>query len=181
MLKKLGAFAAAGILLIGLKTGFNTETNNTDVSTEPVIGYERTISLPDDDFPVIDTTNEETDNYEQEANLQSEETIKLGGAVVLNDGCKIYTDSYKATGEYDGSDRYYSENINRYASALTYNLDGNLTTIYLSDLDYQAKIDEMNNAGAKITAALVANEYGDEGYVSINDVSSLQSESGYAR
>lgn len=100
---------------------------------------------------------------------------ELGENVTLSDNSYIYTNSYDATSETNSYVPYYDNSYDREVVGVTYELDGQLYTIYKYDNDAINKVNELINKGAKQTAVLVVRSdlinTGDyEGYYNIDSV-----------
>ena len=100
---------------------------------------------------------------------------ELGENVTLSDNSYIYTNSYDATSETNSYVPYYDNSYDREVVGVTYELDGQLYTIYKYDNDAINKVNELINKGAKQTAVLVVRSdlinTGDyEGYYNVDSV-----------
>lgn len=100
---------------------------------------------------------------------------ELGESVTLCDNSYIYTNSYDATSETNSYIPYYDNSYDREVVGVTYELDGQLYTIYKYDNDAINRVDELINKGAKQTAVLVVrsdlvNTGNYEGYYNIDSV-----------
>lgn len=181
MLKKISVFVIAASMAIGLKTSVNDNIMPTEVITESPVAYEQIVQMPSDSY----TTNNqnlksvpETSAFIPEVlenghSINAEEvktSINLEDEIVLKEGSLIYADSYSAVSQTGGQSRYFTANDNRYISGITYSLNGTLETVFSSDPDYQTKIDNLESNSAQVSAVLIKNELGDEGFMSIDDI-----------
>ena len=118
------------------------------------------------DEPVIEEPTEVvTENKE----------YNLGESVNIKDNSYIYTNSYDATDSTNKCTPYYNGSYDREVMGVTYELDGNLYTIYRDDMNASEKVNELISKGAKQTAVLlVRNDLvntGDyEGYYNIDSI-----------
>lgn len=118
------------------------------------------------DEPVIEEPTEVvTENKE----------YNLGESVNIKDNSYIYTNSYDATDSTNKCTPYYNGSYDREVMGVTYELDGNLYTIYRDDMNASEKVNELINKGAKQTAVLVVRSdlvnTGDyEGYYNIDSI-----------
>lgn len=133
------------IILEETSAKVETSTEKVEIPTEKV------------EEPVV----EETNNY------------SLGETINIEDNAYIYTNSYDATDETNYYTPYYNGSYDREVVGVTYELDGNLYTIYKYDVNASDKINELISKGAKQTAVLVVrtdlsytNDY--EGYYNID-------------
>lgn len=95
-------------------------------------------------------------------------TTSIGDFVNINEGSMIYTDSFNASSNTNGLARYFKDSKPRTVSSVVYTLNGNLYTV--SNTADEASIQA---AGGVISAVLISNENGNEGYININDVESI--------
>lgn len=118
------------------------------------------------DEPVIEEPTEVvTENKE----------YNLGESVNIKDNSYIYTNSYDATDSTNKCTPYYNGSYDREVMGVTYELDGNLYTIYRDDMNASEKINELISKGAKQTAVLVVRSdlvnTGDyEGYYNVDSI-----------
>ena len=118
------------------------------------------------DEPVIEEPTEVvTENKE----------YNLGEIVNIKDNSYIYTNSYDATDSTNKCTPYYNGSSDREVMGVTYELDGNLYTIYRDDMNASEKVNELISKGAKQTAVLVVRSdlvnTGDyEGYYNIDSI-----------
>lgn len=118
------------------------------------------------DEPVIEEPTEVvTENKE----------YNLGEIVNIKDNSYIYTNSYDATDSTNKCTPYYNGSYDREVMGVTYELDGNLYTIYRDDMNASEKVNELISKGAKQTAVLVVRSdlvnTGDyEGYYNIDSI-----------
>lgn len=141
---------------------------------------------------VSETTNDEKETIIEESTKPTEvedkvvenevsqditdtKEYELGENVTLSDNSYIYTNSYDATSETNSYVPYYDNSYDREVVGVTYELDGQLYTIYKYDNDAINKVNELINKGAKQTAVLVVRSdlinTGDyEGYYNIDSV-----------
>ena len=118
------------------------------------------------DEPVIEESTEVvTENKE----------YNLGESVNIKDNSYIYTNSYDATDSTNKCTPYYNGSYDREVMGVTYELDGNLYTIYRDDMNASEKVNELISKGAKQTAVLVVRSdlvnTGDyEGYYNIDSI-----------
>lgn len=118
------------------------------------------------DEPVIEEPTEVvTENKE----------YNLGESVNIKDNSYIYTNSYNATDSTNKCTPYYNGSYDREVMGVTYELDGNLYTIYRDDMNASEKVNELISKGAKQTAVLVVRSdlvnTGDyEGYYNIDSI-----------
>ena len=118
------------------------------------------------DEPVIEEPTEVvTENKE----------YNLGECVNIKDNSYIYTNSYDATDSTNKCTPYYNGSYDREVMGVTYELDGNLYTIYRDDMNASEKVNELISKGAKQTAVLVVRSdlvnTGDyEGYYNIDSI-----------
>ncbi|MDD7150659.1 MAG: hypothetical protein SOT91_04265 [Bacilli bacterium] len=118
------------------------------------------------DEPVIEEPTEVvTENKE----------YNLGESVNIKDNSYIYTNSYDATDSTNKCTPYYNGSYDREVMGVTYELDGNLYTIYRDDMNASEKVNELISKGAKQTAVLVVRSdlvnTGDyEGYYNIDSI-----------
>ena len=118
------------------------------------------------DEPVIEEQTEVvTENKE----------YNLGESVNIKDNSYIYTNSYDATDSTNKCTPYYNGSYDREVMGVTYELDGNLYTIYRDDMNASEKVNELISKGAKQTAVLVVRSdlvnTGDyEGYYNIDSI-----------
>lgn len=99
----------------------------------------------------------------------------LGESVNIKDNSYIYTNSYDATDSTNKCTPYYNGSYDREVMGVTYELDGNLYTIYRDDMNASEKVNELISKGAKQTAVLVVRSdlvnTGDyEGYYNIDSI-----------
>lgn len=141
---------------------------------------------------VSETTNDEKETIIEESTKPTEvedkvvenevsqditdtKEYELGENVTLSDNSYIYTNSYDATSETNSYVPYYDNSYDREVVGVTYELDGQLYTIYKYDNDAINKVNELINKGAKQTAVLVVRSdlinTGDyEGYYNVDSV-----------
>lgn len=118
------------------------------------------------DEPVIEEPTEVvTENKE----------YNLGESVNIKDNSYIYTNSYDATDSTNKCTPYYNGSYDREVMGVTYELDGNLYTIYRDDMNASEKVNELISKGAKQTAVLLVRSdlvnTGDyEGYYNIDSI-----------
>ena len=118
------------------------------------------------DEPVIEEPTEVvTENKE----------YSLGESVNIKDNSYIYTNSYDATDSTNKCTPYYNGSYDREVMGVTYELDGNLYTIYRDDMNASEKVNELISKGAKQTAVLVVRSdlvnTGDyEGYYNVDSI-----------
>lgn len=118
------------------------------------------------DEPVIEEPTEVvTENKE----------YNLGESVNIKDNSYIYTNSYDATDSTNKCTPCYNGSYDREVMGVTYELDGNLYTIYRDDMNASEKVNELISKGAKQTAVLVVRSdlvnTGDyEGYYNIDSI-----------
>ena len=118
------------------------------------------------DEPVIEEPTEVvTENKE----------YNLGESVNIKDNSYIYTNSYDATDSTNKCTPYYNGSYDIEVMGVTYELDGNLYTIYRDDMNASEKVNELISKGAKQTAVLVVRSdlvnTGDyEGYYNIDSI-----------
>ena len=118
------------------------------------------------DEPVIEEPTEVvTENKE----------YNLGESVNIKDNSYIYTNSYDATDSTNKCTPYYNGSYDREVMGVTYELDGNLYTIYRDVMNASEKVNELISKGAKQTAVLVVRSdlvnTGDyEGYYNIDSI-----------
>ena len=118
------------------------------------------------DEPVIEEPTEVvTENKE----------YNLGESVNIKDNSYIYTNSYDATDSTNKCTPYYNGSYDREVMGVTYELDGNLYTIYRDDMNASEKVNELISKGAKQTAVLVVRSVlvntGDyEGYYNVDSI-----------
>lgn len=123
--------------------------------------------------------NDNRDNNEiisENTNITSDYTI--GDNIYFENNSSIYTNSYDATSGTNSYKPLYDSSYEREIVGVTYELDGNLYTIYKYDIKANEKIDELAKKGAKQTAVLVVrsdliytNDY--EGYYNVDSVKKL--------
>lgn len=99
----------------------------------------------------------------------------LGESVNIKDNSYIYTNSYDATDSTNKCTPYYNGSYDREVMGVTYELDGNLYTIYRDDMNASEKVNELISKGAKQTAVLVVRSdlvnTGDyEGYYNVDSI-----------
>lgn len=99
----------------------------------------------------------------------------LGESVNIKDNSYIYTNSYDATDSTNKCTPYYNGSYDREVMGVTYELDGNLYTIYRDDMNANEKVNELISKGAKQTAVLVVRSdlvnTGDyEGYYNVDSI-----------
>lgn len=122
------------------------------------------------DEPVIEEPTEVvTENKE----------YNLGESVNIKDNSYIYTNSYDATDSTNKCTPYYNGSYDREVMGVTYELDGNLYTIYRDDMNASEKINELISKGAKQTAVLVVcsdlvNTGDYEGYYNIDSIKKVR-------
>lgn len=122
------------------------------------------------DEPVIEEPTEVvTENKE----------YNLGESVNIKDNSYIYTNSYDATDSTNKCTPYYNGSYDREVMGVTYELDGNLYTIYRDDMNASEKVNELISKGAKQTAVLVVRSdlvnTGDyEGYYNIDSIKKVR-------
>lgn len=118
------------------------------------------------DEPVIEEPTEVvTENKE----------YNLGESVNIKDNSYIYTNSYDATDSTNKCTPYYNGSYDREVMGVTYELDGNLYTIYRDDMNASEKVNELISKGAKQTAVLVVcsdlvNTGDYEGYYNVDSI-----------
>ena len=69
----------------------------------------------------------------------------LGESVNIKDNSYIYTNSYDATDSTNKCTPYYNGSYDREVMGVTYELDGNLYTIYRDDMNASEKVNELIN------------------------------------
>lgn len=99
----------------------------------------------------------------------------LGESVNIKDNSYIYTNSYDATDSTNKCTPYYNGSYDREVMGVTYELNGNLYTIYRDDMNASEKVNELISKGAKQTAVLVVRSdlvnTGDyEGYYNVDSI-----------
>ena len=117
-------------------------------------------------------------------NAPTEEVTKfddydLGEEVNVEDNSYIYTNSYDATDKANEYTPYFDNSYAREVVGVTYELEGNLYTIYKNDVNASDKINELISRGAKQTAALVVckelvNTGDYEGYYNVNSLTRVK-------
>ena len=122
-------------------------------------------STKKDDIIIEEPTEVVTENKE----------YNLGESVNIKDNSYIYTNSYDATDSTNKCTPYYNGSYDREVMGVTYELDGNLYTIYRDDMNASEKVNELISKGAKQTAVLVVRSdlvnTGDyEGYYNIDSI-----------
>ena len=122
-------------------------------------------STKKDDIIIDEPTEVVTENKE----------YNLGESVNIKDNSYIYTNSYDATDSTNKCTPYYNGSYDREVMGVTYELDGNLYTIYRDDMNASEKVNELISKGAKQTAVLVVRSdlvnTGDyEGYYNIDSI-----------
>lgn len=163
--KALTLFLLTAGVLVGGKSLASTDViENNNENIDNLISTENSIINAENSV----ITNEKEEVVIEE-NIVIDNNISLGSTISIDENSSIYTDSFKATDKIEPQIRYYSED-EREVSGITYNLNGNLTTIYQNDPEYYEKIKELENAGAKQSAVLVSNQNGYEGYLSIDSI-----------
>lgn len=167
----------AAILAISLVAGTSASLNKKNTGQEVFIDTTPSITASytasETDSPVVITDVEETVSKAEEL-VSSEEkssslgTTSIGDFVNINEGSMIYTDSFNASSNTNGLARYFKDSKPRTVSSVVYTLNGNLYTV--SNTADEASIQA---AGGVISAVLISNENGNEGYININDVESI--------
>lgn len=134
---------------------------------------------------IIDESKNEINNNDNRGNNEiiSENTnitsdYTIGDNICFENNSSIYTNSYDATSGTNSYKPLYDSSYEREIVGVTYELDGNLYTIYKYDIKANEKIDELVAKGAKQTAVLVVrsdliytNDY--EGYYNVDSVKKL--------
>ena len=118
------------------------------------------------DEPVVEEPTEVTTKYDE---------YDLGENVNIENNSYIYTNSYDATDKTNMYTPYYDGSYDREVVGVTYELNGNLYTIYKDDVNATDKINELTHRGAKQTAVLVVRNdlvnTGDyEGYYNVDSI-----------
>lgn len=162
--------AATAVISSFLPKGQNKKHKPDDI-VKPTSAVE--VSKPstkEDDIIIDEPTTEKSINI-----VTENKEYNLGESVNIKDNSYIYTNSYDAT---DGTNKctpYYNGTYNREVMGVTYELDGNLYTVYRDDMNASEKVNELISKGAKQTAVLVvrsdlvnADDY--EGYYNINSI-----------
>ena len=136
-------------------------------------------------MPVVETTEPSTKKddiiidepvIEEPTEVVTEnKEYNLGESVNIKDNSYIYTNSYDATDSTNKCTPYYNGSYDREVMGVTYELDGNLYTIYRDDMNASEKVNELISKGAKQTAVLVVRSdlvnTGDyEGYYNIDSI-----------
>lgn len=172
--KKVGIILLSAAVLIGAKGLLSHSETKTPDLVAPQPSYDETYT-PDD------VVEEENFSVEEETFDSNEEVLdagklSLGSEVLLNENANIYIDSYSATEKVSGLSRYYTSSDERYISGLTYKLGEKLTTVYYNAENSESTIKELEEQGAVITAVLISNSMGYEGYMSKDDVTLVEYE-----
>lgn len=131
--------------------------------TEPTTKEEDNIIIEE---PVVEEPTEE---------IEENKDYSLGDNIAIQNNAYIYTNSYDATDSVNNYIPYYNNSYDREIMGVTYELDGNLYTIYKNEASANDKVNELISKGAKQTAVLVVRsdlvntgEY--EGYYNVNSL-----------
>lgn len=179
---KICAFALAATALV---CGFLPKSNskkNADVSKPVSSVIDTTDNEAKDDNIIIEEPTEKVEiptEKVEELVVEEEKDCSLGDTINIENNAYIYTNSYDATDETNNYTPYYDGSYDREVVGVTYELDGNLYTIYKADPTALDKINELENKGAKQTAVLVVrsdltytNDY--EGYYNVDSVKKVK-------
>lgn len=169
--------------------GFLSKSNNKKHDTSSVV---TPTSVSETTTPINTIINDEKETIIEEPTKTTEvenvvvenevieditdtKEYELGESVTLCDNSYIYTNSYDATSETNSYIPYYDNSYDREVVGVTYELDGQLYTIYKYDNDAINRVNELINKGAKQTAVLVVrsdlvNTGNYEGYYNIDSV-----------
>ena len=109
-------------------------------------------------------TNQKT--IENIIEVPENENIKINDEIKVEANTKIYTNQYDATQKTNGSKPYFNNDTNRKIEQVTIQtIDGRLVQTNDETLK-----ETLLNEGGTITAYLVSNEYGIEGYYNVSNV-----------
>lgn len=176
---------AATTVVCGFLSKSNNKKHDTSSVVTPTSVSETTTPINtiinDDKETIIEeptkTTEVENVVVENEVieDITDTKEYELGESVTLCDNSYIYTNSYDATSETNSYIPYYDNSYDREVVGVTYELDGQLYTIYKYDNDAINRVNELINKGAKQTAVLVVrsdlvNTGNYEGYYNIDSV-----------
>lgn len=176
---------AANTVVCGFLPKSNNKKHDTSSVVTPTSVSETTTPINtiinDDKETIIEeptkTTEVENVVVENEVieDITDTKEYELGESVTLCDNSYIYTNSYDATSETNSYIPYYDNSYDREVVGVTYELDGQLYTIYKYDNDAINRVNELINKGAKQTAVLVVrsdlvNTGNYEGYYNIDSV-----------
>lgn len=176
---KICAFAlAATALVCGFLPKGNNSKKNNDTSKPVSSVIDTTNNEVKDNDIILEEPTEKVDvptEKIEEPVVEEEKDYSLGDTINIEDNAYIYTNSYDATDQTNYYTPYYNGTYDREVLGVTYELDGNLYTIYKYDANASNKINELINKGAKQTAVLVVrtdlsytNDY--EGYYNVDSV-----------
>ena len=164
--KRIAAAICAGIIavtgFIGLKSCNNNKDNNASVKT----------SITDID----DSKKQDTPEVSPEDNAEVEDnTISLNDTVTIDNGAPIYTNSYDASYNTNGYNALYDGSYDRIIEAVSYELNGNVYTVYRNEDNSYEKVEDLIKNGATLNSVLVtrvdlANNITHEGYYNVNNV-----------
>lgn len=179
---KICAFALAATALV---CGFLPKSNskkNADVSKPVSSVIDTTNNESKDDNIIIEEPTEKVEiptEKVEESVVEEEKDYSLGDTINIENNAYIYTNSYDATDKTNNYTPYYDGSYDREVVGVTYELGGNLYTIYKTDPTALDKINELENKGAKQTAVLVVrsdltytNDY--EGYYNVDSVKKVK-------
>ena len=181
---KICAFALAATALVCsfLPKGNSNSKKNADVSKPVSSVIDTTDNESKDDNIIIEEPTEKVEiptEKVEELVVEEEKDCSLGDTINIENNAYIYTNSYDATDKTNNYTPYYDSSYDREVVGVTYELDGNLYTIYKTDPTALDKINELENKGAKQTAVLVVrsdltytNDY--EGYYNVDSVKKVK-------
>lgn len=149
----------------------SSKKNKPDDIVKPTSIVEVTEPSTKEDDIIIEEPVIEEPAKEVEENKE----YTLGDSVNIKDNSYIYTNSYDATDKVNNYTPYFDGSYDREVMGVTYELDGNLYTIYKNEINANEKVNELISKGAKQTAVLVVRsdlvntgEY--EGYYNVSSL-----------
>lgn len=185
---KICAFALAATALVCsfLPKGNNNSKKNSKKNSNNVSKPTSSVTdianneVKNNDIIIEETTEKTEEIVEKvEEPVIEDENYILGDTINIEDNAYIYTNSYDATDKTNYYTPYYNGTYDREIVGVTYELDGNLYTIYKYDVNASDKINELISKGAKQTAVLVVrsdlsytNDY--EGYYNVDTIKKVK-------
>lgn len=169
--------AAAFVVVLGLGATTVFSNHNNDQSTkveqtnDKLKGAAIDLSKITDDQLQQSTLNEVKNQQKTSDNVFAE--VSIPSFVTVKDGANIYQTAKSATDEENGLKPYYDNEQQRNILGVTFNVDGQITTVYENDPDYNNKVNQMTEKGYQITSYLTAidgqnNNF--EGYYNVDDI-----------
>lgn len=174
----LAAAAAVALCLLGFNKHMNKDVVIEDINTGNPLEIEIDSEIPESEIKKeIDKVIEDIADLDKEIANEDEYVISLGDAVNVSDSAMVYKDSYSASAKTNGYTKYFDNNETRYVEGVTYELNGQLTTIYSTNSNADDMVKSLVDQGAILTAVLTSvdgqnNQF--EGYYEPSSISEME-------